>query len=52
MTMIPAILLSIMRRDVDYNLYMLCLDDKKLPWRLRAQVINQYRRQPWSEDNG
>lgn len=44
MTMIPMIRLSVQQLKVTRELYMLVLGDKTLPWRLRAQVINQYRK--------
>ena len=44
MTTIPMILLRLKQRKIDQDLADLCSDDRSIPWRLRAQVLNQWRR--------
>lgn len=45
MSQIPMILLCVMQHKVDESLFKFCCKDRSLPFALRSQVINQYRRQ-------
>lgn len=45
MTMIPMLLLKVKQRKITLDDLVLCYTNKSLPWRVRARVINCYRRQ-------
>jgi hypothetical protein len=44
MTMIPMVLETVKQRRVTWELWQQIRSDRSIPWRLRAQVLNQYRK--------
>lgn len=46
MTTIPALLRYAKQRKVYRALYLEVKHNRKLPWRVRAAVINSYRKHP------